>query len=344
MDEFFEKLIRKDQRGIEIGPSFNPLVPKKAGWNVVIVDYASREELKEIYSYAKVPLENIEEVDVIWRGGRLYDAVSARYPNQKFDYIIASHVIEHLPNLVAFFQDLEKLTNDDGVGLLVVPDKRYTFDYLKPISTTADVGESYIRNHAVHPLATAFKHYFLGVYNGNRSVWAKNEMVNFGDLNFIMPIRQAYEALKGYMENEYVDYHRWIFTQNSFVLIIKELLHLGLINIDITEIYSDPTRCDFYVCLSKNCQKPNEDTWAENRLYYYKNIEQDLLQQLIHSGATREMDSNTNMIRENAALKTELQRIYISRSWRLVKFLKKIRLRLIPDNTLMHRLFVRLIK
>lgn len=344
VDEFFRRLIRKDQIGIEIGASFNPLAPKRDGWNIVTVDYASREELISIYSYANVAYEKIEEVDVIWKGGSLYDAVSEKYPNQKFNYIIASHVIEHITNLVALFQDIEKLLTDDGVGLLIVPDKRYTFDYLKQISTTADVVEAYIRKHAVHPLATAFKTYFHGIYNGKRSIWGKNAIVKYEDLNFIMPLRQAYDALKDYAEEEYVDYHRWIFTQNSFILMVKELLYLDLIHMDVTSIYSDSKRCDFFVCLKKNYEKEDGETWEKKRLQYYKNMNRDLLDQLIHSDVREENDLNADLIRENADLELELSRIYISRAWKMVNFLKQIRIRLMPDNSPLHRIFVRLVK
>jgi hypothetical protein len=158
-----------------------------------------------------------------------------------------------------------------------------------------------------------------------------------------MPIRQAYQALKDYAEDVYVDYHGWIFTQNSFVLIIKELNHLDLITIDIAGIKSDPGRCDFFVCLTKNRQELYDDTWEEKRLRYFKKVDLDILEQLIQSGA---MEANpiTDLIRENTNLKVELQRIYLSRAWRLVKFLKEVRLRLIPDNTMLHRLFVRIVK
>jgi predicted SAM-dependent methyltransferase len=344
MEEFIGKLIRKDQVGIEIGASFNPLAPKKDGWNIVTVDYATREELKQIYSYANVAFEKIEEVDVIWKGGSLSEAVLAKYPDQKFDYIIASHVIEHIPNLVSFFQDFEKLLKEDGVGILIVPDKRYTFDYLKQISTTADVVEAYIRKHTVHPLSTAFKTYFSGVYNGSRSIWGKNAVIQYQDLNFIMPLQQAYETLKDYPEEQYVDYHRWIFTENSFVLMIKELHHLDLIRMDIANKYSDSKRCDFLVCLKKNYEKQDDATWKENRLTLFKNMNKDLLDQLIHSDVREENDLNARLIRENSELEFELNKIYISRAWKFVKLLKQIRYKLIPENTTLHRLLVRILK
>ena len=85
------KDLRPEQAGLEIGPSFRPLAPKKSGWNIKIMDHASAAELREKYKPHHVDLSAIEEVDYIYRGERLPDLVK----NERFDYILASHVIEH---------------------------------------------------------------------------------------------------------------------------------------------------------------------------------------------------------------------------------------------------------
>ena len=54
--------------GLEIGPSFNPLAPKKDGYKVHILDHMDREQLIAKYTGHNVPLENIEEVDFVWNG------------------------------------------------------------------------------------------------------------------------------------------------------------------------------------------------------------------------------------------------------------------------------------
>ena len=42
--------ITKEQHGLEIGPSLRPVVPKREGFQVEIVDHLSREELTEKYA------------------------------------------------------------------------------------------------------------------------------------------------------------------------------------------------------------------------------------------------------------------------------------------------------
>lgn len=60
------KLVNKTGYGVEIGPSYNPVAPKKAGYKVQIIDQMNREQLLAHYQGHGQPLENIEEVDYVW--------------------------------------------------------------------------------------------------------------------------------------------------------------------------------------------------------------------------------------------------------------------------------------
>jgi hypothetical protein len=92
--------------GLEIGPSHNPLTPKKEGFNVHILDHASADELREKYEGHGVNLENIEVVDFVWHGEPLHELIGRE---QCYDWIIASHVIEHTPDLMTFVAEYERL-------------------------------------------------------------------------------------------------------------------------------------------------------------------------------------------------------------------------------------------
>lgn len=65
-------------RGLEIGPSYDPLVTKASGARVETVDHATRDELVTKYSgfgLGVEQLDRIEDVDHIWHGGSLLQVV-----------------------------------------------------------------------------------------------------------------------------------------------------------------------------------------------------------------------------------------------------------------------------
>lgn len=92
--------------GLEIGPSFAPAAPKSKGFNVEILDCLSAEDLK--IKYANMPIENIEPVDYVWSGEPIDKLINK--PNH-YDYIIASHVIEHLPDMLSWLQQCSNLSS-----------------------------------------------------------------------------------------------------------------------------------------------------------------------------------------------------------------------------------------
>src|SRR6185437_1662157 len=104
--------------------SFRPTAAKKDGYQVYVVDHLNREQLIEKYQHDPVATENIEEVDFVWRG-QPYAELTGR--TKFYDWIIASHVIEHTPDLIGFLNDCDSILKDDGILSLAVPDKRFCF-------------------------------------------------------------------------------------------------------------------------------------------------------------------------------------------------------------------------
>ena len=107
---------------IEIGPSYNPILPKSEGWNTTIIDHADRAEL--VVQYHEQATDNIEDVDIIWRDGRLLDTIPARL-HGTFDGLIASHSLEHMPDLIGFFQAAAKLLKPSITLVLALPTSGY---------------------------------------------------------------------------------------------------------------------------------------------------------------------------------------------------------------------------
>src|SRR5215471_17380815 len=124
---------------IEIGPSYNPIAPKAKGWNTKTIDVARKSELIEKYrDHQGVDLACIEDVDFIWQDGPVHAAVPPAL-HGTFEAFIASHVIEHSPDFIDFLDSAARLLTPTGIVILVIPDKRWCFDYFRPLTTTGDI-------------------------------------------------------------------------------------------------------------------------------------------------------------------------------------------------------------
>lgn len=115
--------------GLEIGAFDLPTVAPAIG-RCAIADARSREDLARTFS---VPIESVAPVTWVIDGAR---TLAEQIP-QRFDYVIGCHVLEHIPNPIAFLNDAGALLRSGGVLVLAIPDKRRTADAARP-STTID--------------------------------------------------------------------------------------------------------------------------------------------------------------------------------------------------------------
>ncbi|MBD5778704.1 methyltransferase domain-containing protein [Pelagicoccus sp. NFK12] len=232
--------------GLEIGPSHSPIAPKSEGFNVETIDHDTREGLIRKYRDHPVDINKIEEVDYVWRGERYPDLIGS---HEKYDWIIASHVIEHTPDLIAFLRDCEAVLKPSGTLALAVPDKRYCFDQFRPISGLASVVDAHFAKRTTHSPGSMAEFYLNATSKGGKIGWDKNEV---GKIEFIhTPEIAAQKMREAATQNTYNDIHSWCFTYSSFRLMVHDLFSLDLIQLSETESY-DTTGCEFFIGLSKN--------------------------------------------------------------------------------------------
>jgi SAM-dependent methyltransferase len=237
-------------RLIEIGPSYNPVAAKAAGWNTVVVDHGSRAELVAKYSTApEAPTEQIEEVDVIWRGGPL-EAGFAAGDAGRFTALVASHVLEHVPDPIGFFQSAARLLHPtDGSIRRALPDKRLCFDLFRPAATTGRVLAAHRGDGARHTYADLFDHVAYLTRLAGRAAWTREPLT-------ALSLDHTVEQARGNAEvgavtgTGYVDCHAWQFTPASFELLVLELGVLGEIDWRIDWLEPQPAM-EFLVSLSR---------------------------------------------------------------------------------------------
>ena len=115
MDRFqiLRKLCRiSEGRGLEFGPLASPVVKKSEG-TVYYVDHTSTENLRTHWSVdPNVDVANLARVDFVLEKGPLREIAAKQAP---FDYVVASHVFEHLPDPIGWLSELHSLLTPGGV-------------------------------------------------------------------------------------------------------------------------------------------------------------------------------------------------------------------------------------
>jgi predicted SAM-dependent methyltransferase len=260
------KLLKKKGKGLEIGPSHNPLAPKREGFNVQILDHASTADLKKKYKDHGVNIENIEEVDFVWNGEPLNKLIQNTHC---YDYIIASHVIEHIPDFISFLRQIELLLKPDGILSLVVPDKRYCFDYFSPISSSGKIIDAYLNQNTQPSPGQVFDHFSNASMKENNIAWSESSKVESYELCHSFDDAKEFYKKSLNEKKDYIDVHCWRFIPESFSLIIKDLQMLGLINLEIKQQF-DTTGCEFFASLGRYAK--NSKAPKNNRLNILQSI------------------------------------------------------------------------
>jgi SAM-dependent methyltransferase len=268
------KHISKDMRGIEIGPAHAPLAPKRDGFNSIALDVYTADQivdrLKSDPNIPKESLHNIQEVDLLGNAGDIAELVEAKFGNEKFDYILSSHNLEHMPDPIGFLLGCERVLKPGGIVSLAVPDRRFMFDFFRPITTTEQWLQAHHERRAFPRPETIFQHIALGsLYNG-AIVW---EPLSDGQLPSPNEcIEPAYAAWKEHLDWEgkpdrpYADSHCSIFTRSSFEIIVRDLQFLGLLRLHLTEMVG-PNGCEFYAHLrnTAKAERPTKEAFYATR-------------------------------------------------------------------------------
>jgi 2-polyprenyl-3-methyl-5-hydroxy-6-metoxy-1,4-benzoquinol methylase len=268
---------------IEVGAGYNPIAPKMEGWNTKTIDVAARAGLIDRYrGQPGVDVDRIEEVDFIWRDGALSGAVPTEL-HGSFDAFIASHVIEHAPDMLAFLNSAATLLAATGVVILAIPDKRFCFDYFRPLALTGDVLASHSMRRNRHSRQTIFNHIAYAVSANGSGAWAQHSVQSFV---FCHSLEKAYSAFLISSEDDaspYVDMHAWQFTPASFQLLLLELARLKLTDWRVDWI-GPALGCEFHVWLCRGGQEVaaalTESELNEQRLALLKRTLVEMKQQI----------------------------------------------------------------
>lgn len=332
------KVIKKSDRILEFGPLNWPMVKKSDYPNTYYADIRGSNDIKKLYAgndYLEstgihIDIDTIVDIDYVVKG-TYKDSFKGV---EKFDAIILSHVIEHIPDIINFFQEVPDLLKKNGKLIIIYPDARYCFDHFRNGTTFIDAYNAYIEKHMNHNAVFDFVNNVVHE-NNPKYFW------NDDSQNDILPMTDFSKTIQAYKnaKNDKLpdDIHFWPFADYQFVKFLYDLDRAGLSSFEISEFYgTQEDTQEFMTILGLKSEK------AINRKMYssllntltpvskeikYRNQNAELSNEI--ASITKDMQGLTTDMHdlklEYSRLLNELSAIYSSKRWRYVAKLDEIK-------------------
>ncbi len=293
--------------GLELGPLAWPVLTKDEA-DIYYLDHLPTLELKQKYKDdKKFPISMIVDVDYSLKKS---DTLKKATLNKKFNYVIASHIIEHVPDIISWLDEISNVLDKDGILSLAIPDKRYTFDINRPVSTAGQIIGSYLEKRKIPSAEQVIDYGLSTVEVDARKIWD-------GQLFLNAPKKFTQEEVikmskKSIDQNIYQDCHCFVFTPHSFLEIFKQLVIFDLMPFKIINYV--PTRYaeyEFFVQLQKI--DPNKEKIL------------DSIPKLPRELSKRELEKQIEQLKNNNnSLENKIHGYEQSRSWKVTKPIRKI--------------------
>jgi SAM-dependent methyltransferase len=224
----FTALIPSGANVLEIGPFCNPLL---RGPHVSYFDVLSQDELIARARLIGLGLDpaGVPHIDYVSPTGDLSTV------NRRFDVVASSHCLEHQPDLVGHLQDVGRLLLPGGAYFLLVPDKRYCFDYFIPLSSLAEIMIARHERRRVHTLRSVIEHRALTTHNDSLRHWHGDHGVMFENFEQRLQVAlREFDDAKG----GHIDVHAWYFTPESASAILAALQNMRLSPLAVHRVYA----------------------------------------------------------------------------------------------------------
>ena len=227
--------------GLEIAPYFDPVL-RKSEHQIYYTDYVDNDTLRrKADANPEGKTSEIALVDFVWIPGRpLRDCAPAALT---FDYVIASHVMEHVPNPVGWLNELLSVTRVGGKVALFLPDRRTCMDFARQLSTFGQVVEWWATQPAVPTI-------------GQITDFLSNSGPPTADDDGKITVVPSYtdESVVAFAERvtrdpQYLDVHCTVWEPDHFAEVFQRVVKLGMLNVEVSTPLIDSH--EFLVTLTK---------------------------------------------------------------------------------------------
>jgi hypothetical protein len=264
--------------GLEVAPYFDAFL-LKSQFNVLYTDYISNEEIiaksalnPDVHN-SEIPL-----IDFVWKPG---DRFKHSCPDGvMFDYAVASHVMEHVPNPVGWLNEILEVVNVGGKIVLFLPDRHHTFDYFRNETQFCDLVNLWIEQPSVPTplqvldfMTNCFAHYADVKWGADGApIDTKRPYTDVDAIN---------TAVNVHVNGSYTDIHCTVYNPNTVKALFERIALHGLMNVSVSDIHVE--HGEFLMILTK--------LGEPERMPPAKKVQMSGLPAAAHAMATKVSDS-----------------------------------------------------
>lgn len=232
---------------LEIGAMDTPLYrPHEA--DIRFLDWYSTSELESfLEGNPRRKADQVVDVDFAIKKKRFSTDVP-----EKFDLVIASHVIEHIPDVVAWIQEIENVLTPSGRVFLAVPDRRYTFDIVRQETDAVDLIRCYDEDLEIASYYQILRDLYYYRPVRGEDAWSDPSQLDGKVKEKRFPLSVAMEKARRLAES-YNSVHCHVFSFPSFSPLWADLLEAEMFKLRLMEIADVPERAnEFHVLFGKD--------------------------------------------------------------------------------------------
>lgn len=240
----------KQMRVLELGAMDMPTF-ELSETAIEFMDYYSDSEFLEMAAQGKLsrPAQNLVSVKHVVKT----KFFAAQIPD-RYDLILAAHVIEHVPDPLAWLAELASLLTPNGSIFLAVPDKRYTLDYLRHETTPIDLLRCFDQRAEEPDLyqIADFLYYKRSVRWTD--VWTQPEILPdiLAKRECTLPQAMSRASTIAVSGLSHVNVHCHVFSAPTFADVYRGMVETGIIPLDLDDVVDvQPNGNEFWTLLKQ---------------------------------------------------------------------------------------------
>jgi Methyltransferase domain len=270
MMEYVEEFAPKKSLGLEIAPYFDPCISKQSH-DILYTDYIDNETIAaKAQENPGTRGKDLPEVDFVWRSG---EALAACVPDgRRFDYILASHVMEHVPDPVGWLNQLLSVMHVGGKLILFLPNRYYNVDCYRTETSFAQLVAWWIEQspHPTKDQVLDFMTSALDLRHNDGTQWDEVGFPVIKSAPFYSDKDSIDTAIAIHGSSSYLDIHCSVWTVASLQAHIARLTEAGILNVKVERVHSEESE---FLCILEKAGEPSR--FPPNKSVYERFVRQE---------------------------------------------------------------------